>query len=157
HYFKRRLRPMAAYTMGLIFFWNKIAGMIPGIANFFLQTKPFSTFMKWIAGVSQERELPKYALKTFRKVHQKELQSKQEKKTQKQVVILWVDSFNNYFHPDVLYSLFQSLDHAGYKIKLSSRKLCCGRPLYDFGMLDTAKRFLKEILDDLHDEIIKGT
>ena len=35
--------------------------------------------------------------------------------------------------------------------------LCCGRPLYDYGMLDTAKRWLEQILRGLRDEIEAGT
>ena len=34
--------------------------------------------------------------------------------------------------------------------------LCCGRPLYDFGMLDTARRELARILDVLEDDIRAG-
>ena len=34
--------------------------------------------------------------------------------------------------------------------------LCCGRPLYDFGMLDRAKRLLRQILDTLANEIEAG-
>ena len=34
--------------------------------------------------------------------------------------------------------------------------LCCGRPLYDFGMLDRAEALLLEILDELSTEIEAG-
>jgi len=36
-------------------------------------------------------------------------------------------------------------------------RLCCGRPLYDHGMLTAARRRLVEILDSLRDEIEAGT
>lgn len=156
HYYKGRLRPMAAYTMGLIFFWNKLAALIPGLANFFLHKSPFSKILKWLAGIPQERQMPTYARKTFRKIYSEGIEAPEPEQTRGEV-ILWVDSFNNYFHPDVLFSLFNSLEFAGYKIRPSSKKLCCGRPLYDFGMLNTAKRFLNEIMEDLHEDINKGT
>jgi Fe-S oxidoreductase len=34
--------------------------------------------------------------------------------------------------------------------------LCCGRPLYDFGMLDTAEAWLRQILDTLRPQIQAG-
>ena len=39
------------------------------------------------------------------------------------------------------------LEHAGYRVRVPRQSLCCGRPLYDYGMLDTAKALLREILD----------
>ena len=46
---------------------------------------------------------------------------------------------------------------AGYEVVVPRQALCCGRPLYDFGFLDTAKRLLRQILDALRDEIRAGT
>src|SRR5689334_9029733 len=34
--------------------------------------------------------------------------------------------------------------------------VCCGRPLYDYGMLDTAKRRLRDVLDKLRPAIRSG-
>jgi Fe-S oxidoreductase len=36
-------------------------------------------------------------------------------------------------------------------------QLCCGRPLYDYGMLPLAKRMLREVLDALRPQIRGGT
>ena len=36
------------------------------------------------------------------------------------------------------------------------RRLCCGRPLYDYGMLGAAKRRLRSILEDLRSTIRAG-
>jgi hypothetical protein len=35
--------------------------------------------------------------------------------------------------------------------------VCCGRPLYDYGFLDTAERYLHHMLDTLRDNIRAGT
>ena len=56
-------------------------------------------------------------------------------------VILWVDTFNNYFHPETSQAAVEVLEAAGLRRRRSPRgTLCCGRPLYDFGLLDRAKR-----------------
>ncbi len=71
-------------------------------------------------------------------------------------VLLWPDTFNNYFHPPVAKAAVEVLEHAGYQVTIPERSLCCGRPLYDFGMLKTAKRLLKEALDEMSDPIQSG-
>jgi Fe-S oxidoreductase len=35
--------------------------------------------------------------------------------------------------------------------------ICCGRPLYDYGFLDVAERYLRHVLQRLRDEIRAGT
>jgi Fe-S oxidoreductase len=68
-------------------------------------------------------------------------------------VILWVDTFNNHFHPEILQAAVLVLEATGHKIILPEQKLCCGRPLYDFGMLDHAKKMLADILVSMRKEI----
>jgi Fe-S oxidoreductase len=45
---------------------------------------------------------------------------------------------------------------AGYRVELPPRPLCCGRPLYDFGMLTTAERLWRETLRTLRPWIRAG-
>ena len=45
------------------------------------------------------------------------------------------------------------LEASGHKVVLPEQKLCCGRPLYDFGMLDQAKKMLANILLSMRQEI----
>src|ERR1700730_4205704 len=53
-------------------------------------------------------------------------------------VLLWPDTFNNYFHPATARAAVEVLEATGYRVLLPQANLCCGRPLYDFGMLDRA-------------------
>jgi Fe-S oxidoreductase len=71
-------------------------------------------------------------------------------------VLLWVDTFNNYFRPHVTTAALDVLQRAGLRVSIPQETLCCGRPLYDFGMLDTAKAYLKRILRALAVEIDAG-
>jgi len=71
-------------------------------------------------------------------------------------VLLWPDTFNNYFLPDTAKAAVEVLESAGYNVLLPKANLCCGRPLYDWGMLDRAKNLLLEILDTLKTEIEQG-
>jgi Fe-S oxidoreductase len=49
------------------------------------------------------------------------------------------------------------LETAGFEVRLPRKVLCCGRPLYDFGMLDRAERLLLKTLRTLAPEIESGT
>ena len=49
------------------------------------------------------------------------------------------------------------LEAAGFSVDIPRERLCCGRPLYDHGMLTAARRRLVEILESLRGEIEAGT
>jgi Fe-S oxidoreductase len=74
-----------------------------------------------------------------------------------QKVILWADTFTNHFETDVGVAAVEALEDAGCNVVIPPGHLCCGRPLYDYGMLDTAARYLVHVLDALRDEIRAGT
>ncbi len=71
-------------------------------------------------------------------------------------VLLWADTFSNYFLPSTAKAAVEVLETAGFRVLVPQVNLCCGRPLYDFGMLDRAEKLLLEILDQLEPEIEAG-
>jgi Fe-S oxidoreductase len=72
-------------------------------------------------------------------------------------VILWADTFNNYFKPHTAQAALEVLEHAGFRVTVPREHLCCGRPLYDFGMLDRAKAYLRNVMSTLSAEIAAAT
>jgi Fe-S oxidoreductase len=153
HYYEGRRRPLRSYMFGLINHWSAMAEFTPWLANAFTQHKPFSSWIKSILGVAQERRLPAYAPKSFRRTFTPSASGG----TARPRVLLWADTFNNYFQPDVAHAAVDVLEAAGFHVDIPRQRLCCGRPLYDHGMLDVAKRRLTEILDALAPEIEAGT
>jgi len=71
-------------------------------------------------------------------------------------VILWADTFNNNFFPDTLKAAVDVLESAGFQVAVPRVSLCCGRPLYDYGMLSTARRLLRRIVKVLREDIRNG-
>jgi Fe-S oxidoreductase len=71
-------------------------------------------------------------------------------------VLLWPDTFNNYFLPGTAKAAVEVLEAAGFRVIVPKANLCCGRPLYDHGMLDRAQSLLRKILDELSPEIEAG-
>jgi FAD/FMN-containing dehydrogenase/Fe-S oxidoreductase len=151
HYYERKLRPIQAYSMGLIGSWAGLAGAFPGLVNFFTQTPGLSGLAKAISGIAPERSIAKFAPRSFRKLF-----AAREAGVGRVPVLLWPDTFNNYFHPETAMAAVEVLEHAGFQVEIPSVRLCCGRPLYDFGMLDRAKRQLRTILDALRPQIDAG-
>jgi FAD/FMN-containing dehydrogenase/Fe-S oxidoreductase len=154
HYYKGRLRPRSAYAFGWIYWWARIASVVPAIANFFTQAPIVSDMVKAIAGVAPQRKMPKFAEVTFKEWFNN--RRKDNSKT-KPKVILWADTFNNFLLPETLVAGVEVLEAAGFEVVTPTQSLCCGRPLYDFGMLKTARKMLRQILHALQDEIRDGT
>jgi Fe-S oxidoreductase len=71
-------------------------------------------------------------------------------------VLLWADTFNNYFHPETAQAALRVLEQAGFNVMVPRQHLCCGRPLYDFGMLDRAKAYLQNVMSVLGPAIEAG-
>jgi Fe-S oxidoreductase len=72
-------------------------------------------------------------------------------------VVLWPDTFNNHFHTDVGVACVEAIEAAGWQVVMPEGHVCCGRPLYDYGFLEAADRYLRNTLDVLRDEIRQGT
>jgi FAD/FMN-containing dehydrogenase/Fe-S oxidoreductase len=152
HYYRRRLRPRAAYALGLIYWWSRIASRIPGVANFVAHAPVLSTALKRAGGVAVEREAPRFASTTFKTW----FRGRGRRRSGGPAVLVWPDTFNNYFHPGTARATVEVLEAAGYRVVVPQPSLCCGRPLYDYGMLDLAERLLRQILDTLRPYIRAG-
>ena len=153
HYYEGKPRPRVAYAMGLIGRWARIGSHVPGLANFVLQAPGLSGAVKRTAGIAPERAAPRFASRTFRSwFHRRGSWARPGSPP----VLLWPDTFVNFFHPQVGKATVEVLERAGYQVELPKRVLCCGRPLYDYGMLDTAGRWLRQILRTLRPQIRNG-
>ncbi|HJV83872.1 MAG TPA: FAD-linked oxidase C-terminal domain-containing protein [Noviherbaspirillum sp.] len=152
HYYDGKMRPPAAYAFGLIDRWAKLASHMPSAANFLTHARPFSTLAKKIVGIAPQREITRFAAQPFTHWFRSH-----ERRADGRKVILWPDTFNNYFHPDVAIAAVEVLEHAGCRVEIPRMHLCCGRPLYEFGMLERAKAYLQRIMDALADDIHGST
>ncbi|HLI64559.1 MAG TPA: heterodisulfide reductase-related iron-sulfur binding cluster, partial [Terriglobales bacterium] len=153
HYWEGRLRPRHAYAFGLIDQWARLASIAPGFVNLFTQLPVLSTLAKKAVGIPMGRQIPAFASETFKSWFRKRGPRNQGQPK----VILWPDTFNNYFVPETAQAAVEVLEHFGYQVAVPMRHLCCGRPLYDYGFLDRAKQYLDTILDALAEDIDAGT
>jgi Fe-S oxidoreductase len=152
HYYDGRLRPRHAYSMGLINVWARLASYAPSVANFFSQTPGLSAVSKWLGGIAPNRQMPAFATETFKDWFFRRARPRRKGRP----VILWADTFTNYFRPEHGKAAVAVLEDAGCEVFVPRANLCCGRPLYDFGMLDTAKSYLRKILTNMQPVIEAG-
>jgi FAD/FMN-containing dehydrogenase/Fe-S oxidoreductase len=155
HYYEKNLRPRSAWTMGRIHRWARAASIAPSIANFFSHAAGFESIARWFADVHPKRTIPTFAPYSFKTRFKKRTAISKNQAGSK--VILWPDTFNNYFHPWVADAAVDVLEAAGFDVDVPMQDLCCGRPLYDWGMLDDARGLLTKILGSLESDIEKGT
>jgi FAD/FMN-containing dehydrogenase/Fe-S oxidoreductase len=155
HYYAGRLRPRGAYAFGLIHWWARMASYAPRLVNFFARTPQFREVAKWSAEVAPERSIPEFATQTFRSWWQQR-QAAGETLATGDPVILWADTFTNHFEPEVAKAAVEVLEDAGCRVIVPEAALCCGRPLYEFGFLQLAKRQLRRIIETLREPIRAG-
>ena len=208
HYYEGRLRPRAAYSMGLIHRWARVASKVAPVANFVTRTEPFASAVKAVGGIARERDMPTFASRPFtswfrsrsdgaaapppswkpRRVGEGTLyedgpdapgdpvrhrdvprfrtdtyespstphhdsglnpHGRRGVPSLDRRVLLWPDTFTNFMLPEAAKAAVEVLEAAGYHVDIPPSPLCCGRPLYDWGMLDRAKDLWERTLDTL--------
>ena len=152
HYYRGRMRPRQAYALGLIPVWARLASRAPRLANLATHAPGVHRLVKRVGGVAFERDAPRFAERTFRRWFDEH----QPRHPDGDRVLLWPDTFVNYFEPSVGVATVEVLEAAGFHVDLPRDGLCCGRPLYDYGMLTLARRYLRRILDAMRDDIRAG-
>jgi FAD/FMN-containing dehydrogenase/Fe-S oxidoreductase len=154
HYWEGRIRPRHAYAFGLVDQCSRVASLWPGMVNLVTQTPGLSHVAKLLAGMPMERRIPEFAPQTFRQWFKKRQPARQPGTEGN--VVLWPDTFNNYFFPETAQAATEVLENAGFQVEVPQGHLCCGRPLYDYGMLDTAKIYLRRVMSALQPQIEAG-
>jgi FAD/FMN-containing dehydrogenase/Fe-S oxidoreductase len=153
HYYRGRLRPRQAYALGLIDKWARLASHAPGLANALTHTPAVQRAAKAAAGVAPRRSVPRFAEHTFVDW----FAAHPPRHPDGPAVVLWPDTFTNHFAPEIAQDAVEVLEAAGRRVVLpSGRGLCCGRPLYDYGMLTWARRYLRRVLTSMRPLLREG-
>ncbi len=169
-HYKGRLHPLSHYVFGYADKLARWGSLLPGLTNALLTGPATSGLIKRIVGVAPERALPKLAPQSYLKSrigakesnrvegvsHQDAASRREAQLVPPQVVVLWADTWNNYYHPPTLQAAESVLTEAGFAVKTTKGHICCGRPLYDFGHLGAAKAYLRNVLDRMAAEIEAG-
>jgi FAD/FMN-containing dehydrogenase/Fe-S oxidoreductase len=151
HYYDGRLRSREAYLFGWLDRWLALGRPFAGIANALAHAPGIGTLGKRLAGVAVQRDIPRLAARSFRRTFRAAPERSGVRR-----VILWPDTFNDAFYPGILHDAVRVLTQAGFRVDIPPRRLCCGRPLYDYGFIDRARKLWRRTLDTLGDDIEAG-
>src|SRR5207248_963619 len=105
-----------------------------GLANVMMQAPGLNAIAKKALDIAPQRTIPRVEPVSFRKwarvTNVPVSPKRSERGTSGGDVLLWVDTFNNAFHPETAQAAFDVLRSAGCNVFISHKRLCCGRPLY---------------------------
>jgi len=151
HHYRRRLRPRAMYALGLIPWTARVASRMPRVANVLLRWAVSSSVLLRAAGLTTRRRPPAFARKPLRRMPIARSTPQADP-----TVVVWPDTFTNAYRPDQAVDLIAVLQELGERVVIPADWACCGRPLYDMGMLGLARRTLRRLLDVLDPYVRAG-
>ena len=156
HYYEEHAHPLRDYAFGRMDRWARLAAVWPNVttrvANTALMLPGARALTGKLLGLAPERALPRLGARPYRSG----LPGTNVTSTVANKVVLWPDTWNNYFNPQALGAAERVLRHAGLEPWTPRGHVCCGRPLYDFGMLREARGYLEGILGRFAAEIDAG-
>jgi FAD/FMN-containing dehydrogenase/Fe-S oxidoreductase len=185
HHYRGRLRPRSHYALGWLPLWLRAAGRMPHVVNSLL-TGPGARAMAALAGITRERPLPRLAARSLlaeygpggdsdgpevaadHRVGGEGLgpdrlehvgngqQQLLDSETVGQPVLLWPDTFTNYFAPSVGSAALTVLTDAGLRPQLPDGAVCCGLTFVSTGQLGMARRILRRSLDTVESALDDG-
>ena len=151
HYHQQHRRPLVAHMLGRINEWAALASHAPALVNS-LSRSFLARPVKRALGIHPDRNLPRFAKQTFRGW----FGGRNGTGDQRPEVVLFPDTFNNFYDPEVAIAGTRVLESAGFHVTIPATQICCGRPLYDQGMLDLAKGRLREAMRVLGPYVERG-
>jgi FAD/FMN-containing dehydrogenase/Fe-S oxidoreductase len=167
--YKHRPHPLHHYIFGFADKLARLGSIFPALTNAVLTGPLTSSLIKRIACVAQVRKMPRLAAKSYRKAHNfsdeitnvrrpsiMQKTAKPEGQLTPPQVVLWPDTWNNYYHPQTLAAAEKILTQAGFRVQIPKSHICCGRALYDFGLLGAARAYLARVFDHMAAEIDAG-
>jgi Fe-S oxidoreductase len=207
--YKGRPHPLRHYIFGFADQLARLGSLSPALTNALLTGPLTSPLIKRIAGIAQERQLPRLASKSFQQSRAAALKGtgfspyiqpaqepgalapegrsdaaleprapsipllsivegsasfnaewvgndEPQQTLAPPQVLLWPDTWNNYYHPQTLAAAETLLIQAGFQVETPKGHICCGRPLYDFGLLGAARAYLARVLDRMAAPIEAG-
>jgi len=141
--------------------WAPWASKFPWLFNL-RDTLPGAAALseRWL-GFSAKRSLPAWRRDAF----QNSAQAAACANERQPDVVLFVDTFNNYFESENAQAALKVLQAGGYRVQLAhatamnaeqQRPLCCGRTYLAAGLLDRAKMEARRVVAALHPFAVQG-
>ncbi|MDI3419425.1 FAD-binding and (Fe-S)-binding domain-containing protein [Streptomyces luteolus] len=154
HHYRGRLRPVTHYSLGRLPLWARLAGKAPRLANAVTQNRAAAALLKRVGGIAPQRAVPPFATQRFRRWF--ESRPARSSEGERQQVLLWPDTFTEFFTPEVGRAAVEVLESAGFEVLLPPDRLCCGLTWLTTGQLDAARARLSRTLDAVDPYLRRG-
>jgi FAD/FMN-containing dehydrogenase/Fe-S oxidoreductase len=152
-YYRVNRRPLEVRFFARIHELARMGATAPHLANALSHAPGLRAVARRVLHVHPERDLPRFAARTFRSWFAR--RGAVGDASAREVVLL-PDTFNNFFEPQVAIAATEVLERTGFRVAIPAGDLCCGRPLYDAGMLDRARWRLGQAMDALAPMLERG-
>ncbi|WP_326837328.1 FAD-binding and (Fe-S)-binding domain-containing protein [Amycolatopsis rhabdoformis] len=152
HHYRWRVRPASHYSMGWLPLLSRVAAKLPGPVNRLTHSR-LAPLVKRLGGIAAERDIPRFAATTFVDWFRAR---RPGGPGERGPVLLWVDSFNNHFSPEVLRAGVAVLEHAGYEVRVPDGTQCCGLTWITTGQLGIARRLATRAVAALRPSVEDG-
>ena len=144
--YRGRLRPVTHYSLGWLPRWARLAAIAPALLNSLVRLPLVNRLAIRLAGIDRRRSIPAFAEQTFHDW----FRAREPRPTDgSRPVLLWADSFTNYFNPEVGRAAVRVLEKAGCTVQIPEQALCCGLTWISTGQLDAARRILGHTVGQL--------
>ena len=148
--YRGRRRPRSHYLLGRLPFWARLASPVARLTNWSLKVPGLVHLARWSAGVDQRRSLPEFATRRFSRAVPRVVGTSERR------VLLWADSFTEYFSTTGGHAAVRVLESAGYRVETLPRSVCCGLTWITTGQLDEARGLVRAAVDALHPYVAAG-
>lgn len=128
-YYSRHGTPLRAKMLGHIHALAHQGSIIPALANFVTNSNAGRSLLEMMTGIDSRRALPAPASRTLRK---------QWAGAAAADALLFVDTFTNYYQPEIGLAAIKTLQATGCSVG-DAGNVCCGRPLISQGLLREAR------------------
>jgi FAD/FMN-containing dehydrogenase/Fe-S oxidoreductase len=140
HHYAGRLRPRTHYSLGWLPVVARAARVAPRAVNALMHAPVLRGLAKAVGGIAPERDLPVFAAERFTHWYRRRGPRGDGRRGE---VLLWPDTFTEFFQPHVGQAAVTVLEDAGFRVRLPDRELCCGLTWISTGQLATAAHVLR--------------
>ena len=145
-YHARHGTPLRARLLGRVRDLSAAVSPVARFVNPWLGRRWVRALNERLLGLDRRRALPRWATRTLRARWRGRRPAADPARPS---IVLFADTFTNYYHPEVGMAAADICDRAGVGVALGP-DVCCGRPLISQGLLQEARRRGEDTADRLH-------
>jgi Fe-S oxidoreductase len=144
-FWRRHGTPLHARVLGNIHKISNWASRAAPVANWIGSSIPGRWLNEKLMDIDRRRTLPAWKSQTFERWLARHPRSSAGDSS----VVLFNDTFTNFYSPEIGIAALETLEHAGQRVRIV-RPGCCGRPLISKGLLRDARAHAEHLISALY-------